>query len=877
MLRIAYQRLRSLLSFNKQTDELEEELRFHLDCSIAEKIEAGMSPKAARAAALREFGHVDSIREDCQESWGVRLFHNLFGDFRYGLRRYFGDQKHSILVTLILAFGIGATTTAYTLFESVVLKPLPYPDSEQIAFLWLENQERGYPQFSVSEPTFIDIRETLESTESLVALHSNSTTLRPDGAGQLAENVNILNLTPGLLNLLRLEPLAGRGLSEEDAQIGAPARALISESLWQSRFNRSNSAIGTNLDLDGQLTEIIGVVPDSVSRLSPVEFDIFRPLSLRYEQRGNHYLSALARLKPDVTIEQASAELASAMAGIVSSNPGYEGWSGYFMDAREYTAGPISDWATLLLAAVVLLLLIACANIANLLLAQSLSRRKEFATRLALGCTRTRMLQQLVSENLVLCLLSGILGVLLTVIGVSAAREFLPEQMTRSFTIEIGPSALIVVTSIGLTCASFFSIFPLRVALGTDVGQAMQSESRGATSNRHRLLNTLLYVELSLSVLLLVGTVKLYSSFAQIRSVPLGFETENVLTLQTSLSWNLYPNLEQRGAYYRQLIEQVQAIPGIESAGWSSSLPFDGSNTVNSIYTTGDSDLPPDQEISIRWRIADQSYFTASGIGVLAGDGFSKVAKPSDPREIIISDSLASRVWPDSSPIGKTLRTWLGIHRVVGVVNDLKWDWNPEGSTQFGNTAIYLPLNQFPWWNPMTLVVKHTAAPSNFLPQLRETLSSSQPNQAYFGERSYREIMSESQETSTLATQILAAIATTALILSLAGVYGVVSFQVAQRTKEIGIRLSLGAKPAHIWKQFLRRTTTIATAGAATGWLGTVGLQALFESLTRADASPGAATQILIICLVMLTAALASLLPARRATQSSPVDSIRLG
>lgn len=872
--RIAF-RLRALTRSRKAEAELDEELRFHLDQLVEANLARGMGPRQARAAALRAFGGVEQAKENCRDAWRVRVLQDFVRDLGYGWRAFLQRPRASLLIVALLAMGIGLTTTVYTLFDAVALKPLPFEKSEQLAFVWQRNHERGYTQFALSLPNFMDARARLKSFQSLAAFDAQSASLRAAAGDRSARRLPTLRVSAGYFEMLRTPPLLGRSFLPADEVPGSQRVAIMGEGLWRSAYGADPNIVGSSVDLDGQPTEIVGIAPQRAALAFGItDPDVFLPLREEYQDRDNHYLLAIGRLQDGVDIRQAETELQLLMAQIADENPDYVGWDAFLVGAKGEVVGETKSWTTIVMLAVALLLAVACANASSLILAEAIGRRKEFATRLALGASRPRLFRQLLAESFALVSIGGGLGALIAVAGVQLAVTRLPPEIVRPVEIAMDGRALLVVVGLTVGASVLFSLFPLREAMRASHSEALQAEGRGSTGQGHRVLNAIVALELALSVTLLAGAVALARGFATLQETPLGFDVESVDTTNVSLAWDIYPALEQRAAYYEQAAERAAAVPGIDKAGWISGAPFGDSNTSNSIFAPGDSELEADTEISLRWRIADNGYFAAHGLALVAGPGFTSSKRPGDEPEIMVNESLAKRIWGEQSPIGRPLRSWLATHTVVGVVEDARWSWSANASD---SNVVYLPLNQYPWWTPMTLVTRRWGDAASVAPALRSALEELDRQQPYWGDSSMRELLRRSQANARLSTSIMAIIALSALALSIAGIYGIVSYSVSQRVREIGVRMSLGAESSSVVRLFLRIALKLAALGVGCGLLGAWAAVRQIHSWVRLPIEGGVAALLAIAATLILTALLAACLPALRATRISPMDALRVG
>jgi putative ABC transport system permease protein len=798
-------------------------------------------------------------------------------DVRFGARMLAKAPGFAAVAILTLALGIGANTAIFSVINAILLRPLPYPAADRLVFLteWSEQ----VPQMSFSVANFKDVRDQSGAFESIGAY--NNTNFILTGAGSEAERVSARQVSSGVFPTLGKQPLIGRLFRPEDDKPGAEPVVLLSEGFWERRFGRDPQVVGRSLTLSGVKFTVLGVMPRTLhSSWKPTE--VFTPL-LRLEDtlggetnRDNHPgIYVIGRLKPGVSVERARSEVVALAGRLAERYPQTNARQSMTLEPlHEALVGDLRPALMLLLGAVALVLLIACANVANLLLARAAQREKEVAVRLAIGARRGRLLRQLLTESLLLSLAGGLVGALLAFGGVRALVASLPAGVPRAEEIAVDASVLAFTAGLAVLTGFVFGIAPAWRVSHAAGYQPLKDGGRGtAGPAHHRVRNTLVVGEVSLALILLIGAGLLLRSFYRVIAADPGFRPEGVITATLPLPDARFPEDTDRARFVGRVLEEARALPGVDVA--AGTMPLLG-NWQSSFSVEGRPEPPPGQRPSADIARVAGDYFRAMGVRVLAGRAFEEFDKADAPRVCIVDETFASAQWPGESPLGKRVKfgghddneePWM---EVVGVVAHVK----NYGVDEDSRVELYLPFLQDPVGS-FTLVVRSQGDPSGLAPTLRGAVRAVDPEVPLYAVRTLEDIVSENTAQRRLAVVLLGVFAAIALTLAAVGIYGVMSYAVAQRTQEIGIRMALGAHSRDVLSMVLRHGLGLALAGVALGLLAAFVLARLIASLLFQVSAADPPTFSLVPLLLIGVAALACYLPARRATRVEPLVALR--
>ena len=810
---------------------------------------------------------------------GDGMMSNLRRDARYGLRLLVRRPGFTAVAVITLALGIGANAAIFTVANTLLLKPLPYVDAEQVVLVTENNLPRGWTSFSVAPPNFLDWRDQAKSFERIAAWGGRSYNYT---GGETPERLRGLVGTEGFLEMLGGTPILGRGFRPEEFEPGKDLVVILNHGFWRSVFGGSPGVLQQSIMLNGQSHTIVGVMHPHW-RFGGRETAIFAPRAFSDDerrQRGGHFLNVVARLKTGVTPEQAQIEMSGIAARLAEQYPDTnKNWGAVVTPLREAVVGDLRPMLMILLGAVGLVLLIACANVANMLLARATVRSREMAIRGAIGAGRARIVQQLLTESVLLAAIGGAIGLLLAYWGTSSLFRAYPTLLPRSADMKIDATVLIFAAGLSLLTAVLFGLVPAFAASRTQLNESLKEGGRtgsGGVFGRW-LRSSLIVCEVAIALVLLAGAGLLLRSFAQLTRVEPGFETDQRLSVTTLLPQPKYREPARTVAFYDQVLERLRALPGVESAALTSTVPISGSDELYSIEFEGRPPLPQGQGVSALYYLVGPDYFRTMGIPVLKGRAFTDQDREGTPRVAIVSEEFVRLHYPNEDPIGQRIRMGRDgsiVREIVGVVGSVKhYSLREETYAQ-----MYEPFRQAPVTG-MTFVIKTPAAPTTMVAAVRREIQAVDPDQPIAATGTLSEMVSTSMMLPRVQTMLLAMFSGVALVLAAVGLYGVMAFAVSQRTQEIGIRLALGARPGSVLRLVIGRAMTLTALGLAIGLAGAVVLgrvlSQMLEGLLFQVAPSDFATLAVVALVLTLVTLLASLIPAKRAMRIDPVEALR--
>jgi len=861
-------------------DDLNAEIQQHLDEAIRDRMERGETAEQAAANARREFGNVGLVKEVTREMSGWAWLERLEQDLRFGLRMMRKNPGFSFIAILTLALGIGANTAIFSVVNAVLLRPYPYKDQGRLVWLW----ETRLPEILGHNPApanFLDWQKQNTVFERLEAINVRDFNLI---GGANPERVRGMLITHGFFSMLGVRPQVGRDFFADEDRPGHSNVAILSHELWQRRFGGDPNILNQSIKLDDQQFTVIGVMPPSRG-LRIRDTEIWTPIAFtaaQVQNRRGDVLNVIGRLKPEVTLEQARSEMRVIADRLANQYPDTNArWSVRIGSLMEDAVSEIRPSLLLLLGAVAFVLLIACANVANLLLARAAARQKEIAVRTALGASRWRIVRQMLTESLLLSLAGGILGLTLASWGLkmmmAMADIFWPRVMDLSLDVRI----LAFTTAVTLLTGLSFGLVPALQASKPSLNEMLKDAGRGSTEGGRRRLvrNALVVVEVAIALVLLVGAGLLMRSFIGLQKVDPGFDPKNVLTVSISLPEKKYPEKDQQAAFYSRLIERVSALPGVQATGAASVVPFSNAHW-GGVFGRG---------LRIEGRAGDQvaagtsyysvslNYFRAMGIPLLRGRLFTELDTKGALRVAIINSTMVKRYFPNEDPIGKRIQlTSLfsndpEVYReIVGIVGDVK-------SNGLGHETLpqtYEPYAQEPL--PfMTLVARTAGDPTGLNEAIRKEVLQLDKEQPIFLSRTLDSLIATSTGHQRFSMMLFGVFAAAAIALASIGLYGVMSYAVAQRTHEVGIRMALGAQRRDvlglILRQGLRLTLSGVVIGLIAAWAATRLLINLLYGVSATDLPTFAGVSLLLIGVALL----ACYIPAQRATKVDPMIALR--
>jgi putative ABC transport system permease protein len=815
---------------------------------------------------------------------------NLLQDIRYAIRVLFNKPGFTIVAVLTLALGIGANTAIFSIVNTVLLRPLPYKDSDRLVMIWESNPklQLGTDYIAASAGEFIDWRDQNRSFESIAAM--NGVTLNLTGTGE-PERISGVRVSANLFHLMGVEPKLGRSFLPEEDSPGSGRVAIIGHGLWKRRFGSDPSLVGRSLTFDGESYTVVGIMPSGFQFPNstglpafwglPSQVDLWIPLALTPEQinsRGDHPYTVIGRLKPDVTLQQAQAEMSTIYRGPVQKNSGSNNDQDVvLLRLQEQVVGKMRPALLVLLIAVGFVLLISCANVANLLLARSFARQKELAVRVALGATRARLILQLLTESLLLSLLGGVAGILLEYWAISALLNLSPGNIPRLDEVSTDARVLCFTLSLTIVTGLLFGLAPAFQASSLSITDSLKDGVKGSTGGigRSRLGNLLVVSEVALSIVLLIGAGLLIRSFARLLDVEPGFNPENVVTMNLSLPETKYPDKVRQTAFFQQLLQRIESLPGVKAAAMVSNLPFSGADEFGAFVIEGRppvslSELP----IADRRKISED-YFRAMEISLLKGRVFTDRDDQNAPKVVVVSESFVRKFFPNEDPIGKQIkqgdpRMNLPLITIVGVVGDVKHMALESES----RPTIYMPYSQRPT-PAMTLLIRTASDPKGLVAAVRNEIWAVDRDEPVTDVKTLEEYISDSTSLRRFNMVLLGIFAALALILSGVGIYGVISYSVTQRTHEIGIRMALGADAGDVLRLIVGQGMKLALIGIAIGLPTAFALTTVMSNLLYGVSAADPVAYTFTSLLLTGVAFAACYIPARRATKVDPMIALR--
>ncbi len=866
--------------------DLREESEAHLQMEVEANIDRGLTPEEALVKARREFGNRTLVEESAHQTWTFRWLETLSQDVRYGVRLLRHSPGFTAVAVLTLALGVGANAAIFSLVKTVLLNALPFAEPDQLVAVWEEmTQSAGLPKVELAPAAFLSWRMQNQQSDHPVfegiAAIDPSATYNLTGRGD-PEAIGGAAVSGNLFQLLRLPAVAGRTLLPEDDRPEAERVVVLSDRYWRQRFGADPGIVGETLTLNGAAYRVVGVVPGDFQYPRP-RIDLWVPIALPSDaatQRFNFYLNVIARLRPGVSLEQAKPALEGFAANLNREFPQGATSGVTLTPLREEYTGAVRSTLTLLLGTVGIVLLIACANVAQLLLARGTGRRQEIALRGALGAERGRLVRQLLTESLVLAMLSAAAGAGVALSTFHFLARLIPDRFPPGTTLAMDVPVLLFTAAMAALTAAVFGIGPALATSRLDLDAVLRQSGRGAVAGGRRMRGVLVAVEVALTVVLLVAAGLLLRSYAQLRAVDTGFAPQNLLVARTDLSPGKYAEFATRSRFLSLTLERVRQLPGVVSAGYSNFAPLVFKGGKARFHIEGQPEPAPGQlppPIAVDRMVSD-GYLQTLGVPLVAGRFFDQRDTPDSVPVAVINQRMATLFWPGDDPIGNRIRLgatgnqWFTIVGIAGDVHQVGLDAPPD-------PEIFLSVEQWqfsiPFLWPRQLVVRAQGDPVQFAGALRQAVWSVDPEQPVTNIRTMNDVVDAEFTSRDTQLALIGTFALLALVLASIGLYGVLSYTVAQLTPEIGLRMALGAQRSTLIAMVLRRTLLWTGAGLAVGLAAALALARFIESFLFAVSTTDPLTILGVAALMVCVALLASLLPALRASSIDPTEALR--
>jgi len=867
-------RFSNLFHRDRVDEELDEELQFNLEARTRHNLNAGMNPDAAQGDARRRFGNATLARERAHEMDILMPLETLARDLRYALRSLRRSPGFTTVAILTLAFGFGANTAVFTVVNGVLLRPLPFPEPGRLFLVSYES--KGGPFEAppgLYDSDYLEYQRQNRVFEQIATFSEDAATLT--GAGD-ASRLPTATVTSSFFSVLQVSPALGRAFLPEEERPGNNHVALLSDKLWRNRLGANPNILGKTIILDGEQYTILGVMPEGFT--FPHEPELWRPLAVGAD-RGNTYLRpVVGRLRPSVSRQEALAEL-EALAKHWQPGTGASPGSmiAEVLPLNDLLVGKIRKLLLILMGAVAFVLLIACANVANLLLMRGTTRLREISVRTALGASRGRIIRQLLTESALLSLCGSVAGILLSIFGVRALLAIAPAAgVPRIDEVQIDSPVLTFALVLGATMGILFGFVPAFKSTGNRVRESLSLSGSNATARRQRLRSVLVVSEIALALVLLTGAGLMVKSFMRMRAVDPGFRTQNVLTMTVDLPDSTYPTTIAIHAFYTSMLAKLSNLPGVVAAGAVNWMPLQPVLVRGDFHLDGGRVRPRD--FIVAKPAVSPDYFNVMRIRLLQGRGFAPQDNSSAAGVAIVSQSVARTLWAGEDPVGKRLtmedepkpKDWL---TVVGVVDDIR----QQSLTDQPQAAIYQPLEQVtrPFFlSHVSYVVRTAQSPQSVAALMRGALYQVDRNQPV-SIAPLTDLANATTASTWFQTRLISAFSMLALFLAAIGVYGVLAYAVTERTREIGIRMALGANKRDVTLMLLKRTLLLVVAGVALGGSGALMLTRVLGKFLFEVKPTDPATFVSAAAILAFTGIIAGLLPARRATRVDPVVALR--
>jgi putative ABC transport system permease protein len=802
----------------------------------------------------------------------------LIKDIRYGVRGLWKRPGFTAVAVLTLALGIGANTAIFSVVNAVLLRPLQFRDPDRLVMIWEDATFAGFPRNTPAPANYFDWKAQTQSFEDMAATAEETFNLTGDGE---PERVAAYSVSSNFFPLLGVPPALGRTFLPDEDRVGASKVAVLSYALWQTRYGGDPQVINRDIQVDGAKHTVVGVMPAGFQFMES-DVRLWVPLAMEPEvaaNRGGHFLTVVGRMKPGVSLEQANADLTSVMARLTKDHPAEmaDGKLGaYAVPMRQHLAGDVRGSLIVLLVAVAFVLLIACANVAGLLLARAVGRRREIALRVALGASRTRVVRQLLTESLLLSAVAGIIGAVLAYFSFAFLQKLIPAQMALLTSLHLDLRILAFTLVLSLVTGIVFGLVPALQSAKVELNDALKQGTRVTAAGKLR--SALIVVEVALSIVLLVGAGLLIQTLFQLFNQYAVLEPEKVLTMRTVLPRTKYEDVAKRNAFFRQVLERVENLPGVISAGYTTAVPLAWKGGTSGFYPEGLTNPVAGMAYDANHREVSANYLKAMNIALKQGRYFDQRDNEQAVPVVIINETMARQYWPGQDALGRRFKIgdptddipWI---QVVGIVADVR----QMGLDEPVKAEMYLPYqqDQNPWYSPRDLAIRTSGDTSNLVSSVRQIIREVDPDQPVSNVATMSDVLGVEAAQRRMGMIMLAAFAGLALLLASLGIYGVLAYFVTQHTNEIGVRMALGANRWNILALVLKKGMTLTLLGIVIGLAASFALTRLMSSLLFGVNASDPLTFVAVPLLLAVVALVACWIPARRATRVDPMVALR--
>jgi len=888
MLSDLFFRLRSLFRRNRVEEEMNDELRFHFDQQVEKLIRSGMPRDEALRQARFKFGSDDKVREECREARGVGSVEMLLQDLHFGARTLRKDASFTVVAVLTLALGMGATTAIFSVVDSVLLRPLPFRDPSRLVVVWENSLTLNHPHNVAAPANFLDWENQNSVFEGMTAMADTNANLTGSGDPQ---QVVVGNVTAGFLSVTGINPILGSGFTEDNWKKGKDDVVLLEYGFWKERFAGDPEIVGKTIALNGKPVVVVGVAPKGFNlflkdgTLTGSKPQMWSPWAVPKDwgdrkQDMGRYLTVLARMKPGVSLAQAQEQMNTIASRLQQQYPRTNAhWGATVVPIRDQLSGDLRPALLTLFCAVAFVLLIACANVSSLLLARSARREKEIAIRAAIGATRWRVARQLLTESILLAGIGGALGMLLAFWGTRVLIASGPKDLLDLRSITVNLRLLAFTAAVTMLSSITFGFLPSFLSARSQIADSLKDETRSSASGRSTLLRSLLVVaQMSLALVLLVGSGLLIRSFVRLVGVDPGFDPRNLLTFQVGLPRAKYPKEEAQMAFFRELLLRVGGLPGVRSVSMENFPPLTGMGSATGVHIIGqpkrgDADLPVSGV-----RVVGPDYFRTMGIPMQAGRSFDERESLEASRVVVVNQAFVDAYLRGENAIGKKISIYMHDDKfdddhpseIIGISGAV----HQTGLDSEAKPNVYWPMPEL-MYSRMTLLVRTSNDPAALIPAIRRELRKMDPELPMASVATMEQLLGDSLARSRFTMSLLGVFAALALVLTAVGIYGVISYNVAQRTHEIGIRIALGAQRGNVLGLVLGQGARLMFAGVGLGVVASLVLTRLMSSLLYGIGATDPATFVAVVFTLLAIAFLASYVPARYATRVSPIIALR--